>query len=380
MNRANKNTGKPTDPRICMFSQRNLQGLVSRCNDYEFEDVVYTIDDVDLLAPQPYSFFSVGQKITNRLARHASVISINPGIRNQQIAKNYDLFIMKCLFLRDLISLNALKGWRQRCRTAVCWIMESWVSELHKSKAHLKILSQFDYVLINCSASVQPIQDIIQRPCSYIPPGVDAIQFSPYPDPPVRCIDVFNLGRRSAVTHEILLKMAEQRKIFYFYDTINKLDTSCPSQHRQLIANIAKRSRYFFVNTGKIDLSSETGKQAEIGPRFFEGIAAGTIMLGDYPQTDAFRNNFDWSDAVISMPFDAENIEEILADLDSQEERLEKVRKNNVIQTLLRHDWVYRWKAILNIVGFEPRPALIAREKQLKELADKVQKDLCLSK
>lgn len=363
-----------SDKRICMFSVRNLQGLVSRCNDYEFEDVVCTIDDVECFAPQPYRVFPVGEKIANRLARHASIISVNPGIRAQQITKNYDLFIMKCLFLRDLMSLNALKGWRQRCRIAVCWIMESWVSELHKSKAHLKILSQFDYVLINCSASVQPIQDIIQRPCSYIPPGVDAIQFSPYPDPPTRCVDVYNLGRRSAVTHEVLLKMAEEKKIFYIYDTINKLDTSNPSQHRHLVANIAKRSRYFFVNTGKIDLSSETGKQTEIGPRFFEGIAAGTIMLGDYPQTDAFRNNFDWPDAVIRMPFDAANIEEILSELDAQPERLERISKNNVVQSLRRHDWAYRWRTILEMTGCPPRPALVAREERLQKMAAEIEK------
>ncbi len=368
-------SGGSVDQHICMFSQRNLHGLVSRCNDYEFEDVACTIDDVDLFAPGPYSFFPVGQKIANRFARHTSIISLNPGIRKQRLAKNYDLFIIKCLFLRDLTSLNALKGWRQRCQTAVCWVMESWAGELHKFKGHLKILSQFDYVIINCSASIQPIQDIIQRPCLYIPPGVDAIQFSPYPNPPVKCIDLYNLGRKSPVTHAALLKMVKEKQIFYIYDTISKLDTSNPSQHRNLVANIAKRSRYFFANAGKIDLPSETHKQAEIGPRFFEGAAAGTIMLGECLQTDAFRSNFDWPDAVIEVPFHSPNIAEILADLDSQPERLAEISRNNVVQSLLRHDWVYRWKKILDMVGLEPRPALIKREERLQQLAEMVTHD-----
>ncbi len=354
--------------RICMFSQRNLHGLVSRCNDYEFEDIARTIDDVDFFELQPNSFFPLGHKIANRFARHASVTSFNPGIRKHQLTKNYDLFIMKCLFLSDLTSLRALKGWRKRCRRSVCWIMESWVSELHKFKGHLKILSEFDYVILNCSASVGPIQDIIQRPCCYVPPGVDAIQFCP--DTPVRCVDVYSLGRRSVVTHQELLRMAEEKKIFYIYDTINKLNTSNPGQHRNLVANIAKRSRYFFANAGKIDLSSETNKQAEIGPRFFEGAAAGTVMLGDYPQMDAFRSNFDWPDAVIRIPYDAKNIAEILSDLDSQPERLQKIRKNGIVQSLLRHDWVYRWKTILDMVGLEPRPKFFERQKRLQQLAE----------
>ncbi len=369
------NSSRSSDRRICMFSQRNLQGLVSRCNDYEFEDVVCGIDDVDLFAPEPYGCFPLGQKIANRFARHASVISLNPGIRKQRLAKDYDLFIMKCLFLRDLTSLNALKGWRQRCGTAVCWIMESWAGELHKFKGHLKILSQFDYVIINCSASIEPIQDIIQRPCLYIPPGVDAIRFSPYPAPPVRCIDLYNLGRRSPVTHQALLTMAEQQQFFYIYDTISRLDTSSPRQHRDLTANLAKRSRYFFANAGKIDLPSETHKQGEIGPRFFEGAAAGTVMLGEYPESEAFRDNFDWPDAVISTSFNEPNLAKLLADLDSQPERLREIRKNGVVQSLLRHDWVYRWKAILDMVGLEPRSALIQRQQCLQQLAEMAASD-----
>jgi len=39
-------------------------------------------------------------------------------------------------------------------------------------------------------------------------------------------------------------------------------------------------------------------------------------------------------------------------------------------ECLLRHDWVYRWRSILDMVGLEPTPALLAREKRLKELAE----------
>lgn len=363
---------EPDQPRICMFSQRSLHGLVSRCPSYEFEDVLCEIDQIDLLTLEPSPSYRLRQKLSNQLARHASIASLNPGIKKLCLENNYDLFLANCLLPTDLLSLNALKGWRQRCRTAVCWLSEIWVCELHKWKGHLKILSQFDYVILNCSASVQPIQDKIRRPCFYMPPGVDAIQFCPYPVPPVRCIDVYNLGRRSLVTHQALLRMAEQKQIFYIYDTINKLETSHPSQHRSLIANIAKRSRYFFANAGKIDLPSETQKQAEIGPRFFEGAAAGTIMLGEYPQNDAFKNNFDWPDAVIEVPFHSPDIAEVLAELDSQPDRLEKIRKYNVVQSLLRHDWVYRWRAILDIAGLEPRPALVTREQRLKKFAKDV--------
>ena len=67
-------------PRICLFSQRNLHGLVSRCGDYEFEDIVCEVDDAELVSPSPAHFFGGRHKIANRLARHLLVSSINPGV------------------------------------------------------------------------------------------------------------------------------------------------------------------------------------------------------------------------------------------------------------------------------------------------------------
>lgn len=336
--------------------------------------MICEVDETELLAPEPYFSFVVGKKVANQIARHISVASLNPGIRRIRLNRNYDLFFTWCQFPNDLLTLNAVKGWRQRCRTTVCLLSEVWACELHKWKGHLKILSQFDYVLLNCSASVQPIQNRIQRPCSYIAPGVDAIRFCPYPDPPARCIDVYSLGRKSQVTHQSLLRMAEQRQIFYIYDTIHKMDTFYPRQHRSLLTNIAKRSRYFVTNAGKINRPFETHGQSEIGSRFFEGAAAGTVMIGEHPNNETFKKHFDWPDAVIYVPYDMADIAKILADLDSQPERLEEIRRNNVVQSLLRHDWVYRWRAILDMVGLEPRPALLTREARLKNLAEEAKK------
>jgi len=363
-----------TDPCICIFSQRYLQRLVSRSIEYEFEDVICEIDDVEMLTPEPYRSFAAGQKVANQLARRVSIAFVNPGVRKLRLDRSYDLFFAVCEFPRDLLSLNAVKGWKQRCGTAVCWLAEIWAGELHKLAGHLRILSQFDYVVLNCSASVGPVQEVIGRPCFYIPPGVDAIRFCPYPNPPIRSIDVYSMGRKSLITHQTLLKMAEQGRIFYIYDTFENMETHLPRDHRILLANIAKRSRYFLANTAKIDCKSETHGQSEIGYRFVEGAAAGTVMIGEHPRNEAFKKHFDWPDAVIRVPFDAPNISEVLAELDSQPERLAEIRKNNIVQSLLRHDWVYRWRAILDIVGLKPGPALIAREERLKKLAEDVTK------
>ena len=246
---------------------------------------------------------------------------------------------------------------------------------MNKWKYNLKLLAEFDHIIIPCSACIKPLETVIWKPCIYMPPGIDAIQFCPYPNPPVRSIDVYSLGRKSLVTHQALLKMAEERQNFYIYDTFTRMQTSIPREHRKLVANITKRSCYFIANAPKIDQPLETNGQCEISYRFLEGAASGTVMIGDIIENEAFRKHFDWPDVVIKVPFNAMNIADILDELDAQPERLEKIRKNNVVQCLLRHDWVYRWKTILELVGLKPKPALVAREERLKKLAEDIKKN-----
>ncbi len=362
--------------RIGVFSQRLLQRQISACCEYEFEDVLNEVDVVDILTPKPAGLFRIKQRVSDQLARRAAIASFSRGCHKIQLDRRYDLFLAKFMLHRDLLSLNAVKGWRKQCRTAVCWLAEAWVTDLKYWKGYAKILSQFDYVILNCSQSVKPIQDLVRKPCFYLPPGIDAIKFCPYPDRPERSIDVYSIGRRSRITHDALLKLAEEKQIFYMYDTIDKMTTTRPIEHRSLIANIAKRSRYFVVNSAKANRKWETGGQDEIGYRYFEGAAAGTVMIGSHPETEVFKEHFDWPDSVIKVPFDCPNIADVLAELDSQPKRIEKIRRDNIVQSLLRHDWVYRWKAILEIAGFEPEIAVAEREKRLEKLASEVEKSL----
>lgn len=368
-------SAKHNKSRICVYSQRNLQQLLSACGDYEFEDLICKFDNADILVAKPSRGFKTTRRISNQFARRTSVAGINPGVKKKTIDTDYELFFAKFLLQEDLLSLNALKNWKEHCRLAICWLAEVWADDVPKWKGYAKILSHFDYIILNCSASVKPMQDLIKRPCLYVPPGIDAVKFCPYPDQPLRSVDVYSIGRNSQITHKALLEMARQKEIFYIYDTTIRKETAWPSEHRSLIANIAKRSRYFLVNPAKIDRRFETGGQNEIGFRYFEGAAAGTVMIGEYPKTDVFNEHFGWTDSVIHVPFDSPNISDFIDELDSQPQRIAEARKNNIIQSLLRHDWAYRWNAILNLADLKPDASLTDRLDCLKKLAEDIEAD-----
>jgi hypothetical protein len=362
----NTQTGKP---RVLIFSLRNIFGrALNRGPHVEFEDVVREVDSAELLAPR-VDPFSRRASLATRLAYHAPVL-LDPGIPKTSANGQYDILVTICGFPQDLIMFNAVSNLRDVCRTSVCLIDELWVSEMAKHRHFVQVLAKFDIIMPFQINTVKPLSERIGRKCVHLPLAVDAIQFCPYPDPPKRVIDVYSIGRRPKISHQKLLDMARETGLFYLYDTIGGNQAIDLKEHRALFANAAKRSRYFLVYPGKFDEPHETGRQVEFGYRYFEGTASGAILVGERANNAVFPKLFDWPDAVIQLPHDSGDIDLVIKELDGDPERQDRIRRTNVAQTLLRHDWVYRWEAILNAAGLEPTRGMLERKDRLKRLAE----------
>jgi hypothetical protein len=358
-----------------MPSARNFKKNAFMGGHYEAQDVLVEVDDVDLICLEPGRGYEFREHWQRRLMFHdisRRVVFANPGLHPVTLTCEYDVFLARCQTEKDLLDLNAIKGWKDHCKTSVCWVDELWAASIPAQKYWLHALKQFDHVFVAMSGTVAPLSEAIDRPCRYLPPAVDALRFTPCPDPPTRVIDVFSIGRRQESIHEALLKAAGRRDIFYVHDTFAGLSLANVydrRQHRDHFANLAKRSRYFMVAPGKIDCFGETRGQTEVAGRYFEGAAAGTVMLGQAPNCEAFQDMFPWPDAVIEIQPDGSDVIEVLARLGSEPERVSALGRRNAAEALLRHDWVYRWKEILRVVGLEPSPRMLERERRLKELA-----------
>jgi hypothetical protein len=366
-------TTQPRNPRTLIFSLRNIfKRALFRCAHYEFEDIISQIDSVELLAPQ-LDLSARRHAIAKRIAFHAP-IALNPGIQRIPPKAHYDLFVAVCGAPADLLMVNAVRNWREVCKTSICLIDELWVREMAGHRHFLRILEKFDVVMLYYSQSVKALSERIRGKCVFLPPGLDTILFSPYPAPPKRVIDVYSIGRRSETTHQALLQMASRDGLFYLHDSIAGDQAIDPSQHRALFANVAKRSRYFIVNPGLIDRPDKRGNQIEIGNRYFEGTAAGAILVGERPNNQEFDKLFDWPDAVIPLPYNSSDVN-LISELDKQPERQDRIRRTNAAQALLRHDWAYRWETILKTAGLEPMPELLQRKERLRTIAAAVWQD-----
>jgi hypothetical protein len=355
-----------------------VRNRVSDAAIYEFEDLIASFAPTDLIAytqapDWPRRVYNLASRLT-RSPRLARLITPKPqsAVTLQQ---DYDLFVVIFRNIFEILALDSLPNWRQRCRQAVCVIVESWNNPqwLGQRQHLLAPLKQFDQIFVGSQASLATMADVTQRPCHHLLFGVDALRFCPYPRLPERSIDLASLGRRSEVTHQALLPLAEAGDLFYYYDTASNLRTMNAREHRLMYANLLKRSRYFIVNYACIDEPDKTKGSFEIGYRFFEGAAAGTVMIGCPPPTTEFQTQFDWPDAVIPMPFDMPQVGQFLADLDQQGERLAHIRIANMVNALRRHDWVYRWREVLTALGRVETPEMQQRQAYLYDLAQEIQ-------
>jgi hypothetical protein len=365
-----------SERRVLIWSQRELSTAPARCVGYEFEDVVATLEHgADVVAPAHSVVHSLWSPLASRLAARFSrdtglCLPMWPGLRKASVEGDYDLFFAVFQFVSDVSSLRAIPNWRTRARRSVCVIEEIWAHDIKKWRALSHLLQGFDHVFLECSGSVDLFEEISGIPCSFLPPGVDALRFCPAPASARRVIDVCHVGRRVAATHVPLLEACKRGELYYEFDSIRPEHVWDTVEHREHLANMLKRSRYVLVNPGKFNQRNETRKQQELGFRFFEGAAAGAVMLGSSPKIAAFEKNFDWKDAVIEV--DAESLLDAIERLDSDPDRLEGIRRDNVANSLLRHDWVYRWERVLEAAGLPSPDTVATRKRELANLASTV--------
>jgi hypothetical protein len=362
-------------PQICAVTFDAFRRQAFRAGFSEGQDVLRECADVDFIHLEPSSGFELKEYWHRRLAAKdisGTLARINPGLRQVRLKKEYDLFIFFCPVWLDAMFINAVQGWRDHCKTSVCWINELWAGQIPEQKRWLPSLNRFDHLFLGTSGSVEPVKQVTGGPCHFLPVGIDALRFSPYPTPPSRVIDIYSIGRKLPGIHRALLKLASEKRLFYLHDTLQHGDSKAQvfREHRELFADIAKRSKFFLVAPSKIDFTEHTFGQSEVAARYFEGAAAGAVMMGQVPNCDAYRQMFAWPDAVIELEVDGSDANEVFSGLLADPDRINEISRRNVVGALLQHDWVYRWERIFRAAGLEPSEQMNSRKQRLMELSE----------
>lgn len=362
-----------TSPRVLVISLRGFRFQAANCCLYELEDLLHQVESAELHAPS--SEFSLSSRLyraTKYLSRSDDFANrVSPFPEERVLDEDYDLLLLVLDNPWRMQVLKSIAGWRERCAVTACFIAEMYTPDLDNWRLIQEPWGDFDHVFLGVNSCAAGLDELVAPPVSYVPPAVDTLRFSPYPNPPARSIDVAYVGRRSPVIHNALLRRAGAHDFFYYHDTVKgTLEVDDHRAHRQLLAKILQRSRYTISNYSRFDRTDQTAGDQEIGFRFFEGAASGTVMVGTPPAGEAFSRYFDWEDAIVKADISDTSVLEAIAELDAQPERVERIHRANVVNSLLKHDWIYRWRDMLSALDLEPGPGVAARENSLRELAE----------
>ena len=361
----------PADGRIAILSPRKFHHHVSRSHGYEFEDVIAAaLDDVDFFTPQANPSHKLLNRFKNWMSYKTPLAAHLPvGLSATPLEKDYDLFFYTIAHPRNLNFLSAAKNWRKRSKTAICWVQELWLFDFEYLGSLLDQLNSFDHVICSFTHTAEALQKRLRVPVHYIPWGLDAVHFCPYPNPPARAIDVLCIGARHNTTHRAMIAHSDSLGQFYFYETVSgRAEMADHRAHRHNYVSQLQRCRYFFSYIAKVELGDMRQGQVEFGLRYLEGLGAGAVVLGTRIDSPAFTKHLGWEDAVIEVPYDCPDIGQILLDLDAQPSRMAHIRTRNIVSCLEQHDHLYRWEKILGLAGMPNHPKMQDRRAALTHL------------
>jgi hypothetical protein len=388
-----RSSSKAPDPRVLCVSTRDIAPVISRCWRYEFEDLIGSIDAVDVIAPADTpdpddansavqngirTVWRLSAKVFRRLSVKLEGMLPLAGLRRLPSGlEHYELLYVSAQSALDLYNLGRCAMWRSTARVSMCYIDELYVPDVAALGNLLNILKRFDHILVGQRETVEPLAAATGRPCHYLAPSTDTLKFCPYPAAPKRVIDFYAMGSsRPLETHKALLRMADAGDWYYVYDTVGNCHVSSYAEHRSRLSDMIKRSRFFLVNAARWYDPERTGGQQGLGLRYFEGAAAGAVLVGDAPRSASFNEHFGWQESVIPLPLDSGDIADVIAALDADPSRLERISKSNVVHSLRRHDHVHRWGQILSIAGLRETTAMERRRRELEELAASIERTM----
>lgn len=249
---------------------------------------------------------------------------------------------------------------RRSAKTISVWMPEVWPSELDDRLAY-EGYGMVDHVFVGIREVVDRFTELVPNADIHcLPPAVDVLTFGGVDPEPKRNIAVLGIGRREPNQHRRILEWAAANQELYLYDTLQGKAVSW-RQHRDAVANWYRQSRMAVCNYGKHDRPEEIGNLRIVPGRLFEGLAAGSILIGMPPDEE---NQRQLVGDVVVQSTDSTELEALL-DKYNDPEGSRLMRLRNASLAARRHDWAHRWRDILGVldlarpVGLDERLALL---------------------
>ncbi|MCU4653933.1 glycosyltransferase [Roseibacterium sp. SDUM158016] len=239
--------------------------------------------------------------------------------------------------------------------------------------------SRFDRLYLGIGDDADMIADRLNVKTHYLPMAANVLDVgaAPYVSRDDRPIAVNAFGRQKKDILEAFcdrLNRPDSSELVYYSNLLKLGHATDLWRYRDMFWQLLRRSRlstafdHFFANEGKAQLSY-------VGPRWFESLAAGTVVIGRAPETEDRARLLDWTDAVIDLSGDPKTATDELVALLADDQRIRRASRENLVQMSLRHDWGHRLAEILEVEGLEKPEGLTRRLKTLEDAAAALRED-----
>ena len=292
---------------------------------------------------------------------------------HQRYGEPADVLLVLARDLRDASTLVGLPEWWELGHTVVLHLSVVTERELRRFPELVAQLRRRVNALF-CGSEMPPLGHLHSerlRTVGVVPPLLDVLAFGPKAAAE-RTIDVFSPGHRPPGQDRLLRHWANAHDGNYQQDIGQLGAITSLVQHRRIFTTMATRSRVFLTNYDRFGHRRHAGTHREVGPRFYEAMAAGCALAGDLPVSSRQFGEYVADARPLQFPADATRLpSEVAAALDdpTESQRLGRAAR---VAALRRNDVAHRWREMAELAGIPMSPGIEARITQLAALADTV--------
>jgi len=200
--------------------------------------------------------------------------------------------------------------------------------------------------------------------------GTDALQWAPR-QAPGREIDVMSFGR-TPPSYQSALTQAFHRMdspYLYLHSPLGNLSGPTVQVERAMLFKLLHRTRISLAFHLLTEPQGGRPRSMMVTSRWLESLLSGCVVAGHRPVSRMADDMLDWPGSTIELSAVPEEAVQELQVLLQDEGALQQQRRNNVRNTVERHDWRLRIQTLCKLHGWVVPPKLKDELAQLEALA-----------
>lgn len=315
-----------------ILSARNLTSAIANMCTIDFENVISDALGAEILAPSgPHDAPDIKADVVFIVALDFKCLS--NAIECAKISSNTQ--IVAYVFGAYL---HAVKPGRNPVKS-------------YLRRHFYRSLARVDKLFLGFDDWTSEIGEILKVDTQYLPMAADVLltQGQPISKRFPRPVPVFSFGRQDVRLVEALADTFNNRnssELFLNFSFLDHATANDAVRYRAMFRNVLRKSKLTLAFDQRVAPSKGGGHCSYVGPRWFECLAAGTVVVGKAPESADVPVLLDWEDAFIDLPSDVSASVDFVRSLLEDESRIQRAIAANLQNMYARHDWRHRLRDI----------------------------------